>query len=152
MRILFILCYSTCFFLTAASAEPMASSAVSVEGSDNNTSRIFSVCGCRLHDGLPVKGILIYTNHAQSVQDVLPEETRAFIADAKRVLHLIPEYDFFSASMFETPYHSAADFVREGFMDPEFCLTDHLDFSQAAEIFESFFPGEYEGKSLWSML
>lgn len=111
--------------------------------------RIFSVNG-RRHDGLLVNGILLYTNHAQSAKDILPDETRAFIAE--KVPHLIPEYDLFSSSIFETPYHSQADFVREGFIDPNFCLTDHQDFSEYAAVFESLFPGEYEGKPVWPML
>ncbi len=149
MRALFTLyCFATFFLTAAAVSSHVASSAEMFDESP----RIFSVCGRRLHDGLPVKGVLTYMNHAQSVKDVLPKETRVFIADPKSVLHLIPEYDIFSSSIFEAPYHSPDDFVKEGFIDPNFCLTDKIDLSEYAKLFSSIFPGEHERKPVWSML
>jgi hypothetical protein len=146
MRTLFILYCFTTFFLTAAAGHSHTASSVDMFG---ESPCIFSINGHR-HDGLRVNGVIIYTNHGQSVKDILPDETRAFIAE--KVPHLISEYNIFSSSIFETPYHSPADFVREGFIDFEFCLTNHPAFSEYAEAFESFFPGEYEDKPLWLML
>jgi hypothetical protein len=150
MRNLFVLCCFTTFFLAAAPGSSSISNSVEV---CDESLRIFSIKGHRHDGGLLVKGVILYTNHAKSAKDELPDETRAFFVE--KVPHLISEYNIFSSSIFETPYHSPIDFIREGFIDPTFCLTDNtdnVDFSKYTKLFESLFPGEYEGKPVWSML
>jgi len=145
MRFLLLFYYCVAFFLTASLSS--SSSAETSVDAQNLSTRIFSVKG-RNGNGLEVNGIIFYTNHSQKAKEVLPETTRAYIQDKE--LHLISEYDIFSESVLDTPYHLPADFVREGYIDPEFCFPS--GFNSYEEIFESHIPGSHEGKPLWSML
>ena len=114
-----------------------------------NDENIFHVKGTSVK-GLYANGVIIYSNHAKSVSDILPDETRKYIA-ALQNTHLIAEYDIYAPSSLASPYHTPAEFIENGYFDPS-CSFDWSDNAEIYEAFKSLFSGTYQGKPLCSML